>query len=384
MVLNLLQDGSINCTELQILPSGSPNDCSSTSSVRCEWSPAIRALSGRAADSISHLGPLGGREKNDQDVELPYRRILGLENTLETDDSQIYESIESMRSFWQEFDAPAEHLLTTTLVPALGENPQETWQNLSQYDLLEDDYRSGASIRRETQAREQLVVDLALSEDVFSPYAVRGPQAPVDVDEAVETMSRAAEAMSIGISEPPPIHFGFLRPVQTRGIDHYDTERSAEGPQQPLGVCLLLQEWNIGEDVASYNYSDPYDSSIPKIPKHSRSSTRAQSGPTDTVAVSHGPPAIATASQPSMFTPYSVIPPIASSQPALVNSRNASFTQPQRGKRLPVGSQPTSFDMSPQASQEVAYPSTQILPGPFGGRPVAKPKATKKKRVGGF
>lgn len=268
------------------------------------------------------------------------------------------------------------------LVPALGEHPQETWQNLSQYDLLEDDYRSGPSIRRETQAREQLVVDLTLSGDVFSPYAVRGPQVPADVDEAVETMSRAAEAMSIGIPEPPPIHFGFLRPVQTRGIDHYDTERTAEGPQQSLSICLLLQEWTVGEDVAGYSYSDPYDSSTPMLPKHSRTSTRAQGDLTDTVAVSHGPPAIATASQP--FTPHPVVPPIASSQPTLVNSKIASFTQSQRGKRLLMDSQPISFDMSPQASQEMVYPSTQILPGPFGGRPVAKPKATKKKRVGGF
>ena len=39
--------------------------------------------------------------------------ILGLEDILDTDDAQVYESVESMRSFWQEFDAPAEHLLTT-------------------------------------------------------------------------------------------------------------------------------------------------------------------------------------------------------------------------------------------------------------------------------
>lgn len=271
-----------------------------------------------------------------------------------------------------------------SLVPALGDSPQETWQMLSRYDLLEDDYRPGPSIRRETEAREHIVLDLALSEDVFSPHSLRQPQIHGDIDEDVETMSRAAEAMTIGIPEPPDVHFSFLRPMKTRGIDHYARDQDPEDHQHPLGVRLLLQEWEVGEAISEYSHNDLYDSPIPVIPAYSRLKARGPGGPQVLGATSHAPPAIATAPLPPTVASSPVLPMFTSLHPPIMTPRT-TFSQPQDTRHIIMGSQPTSFEAFSQDSQQVLYPSTQIMPGPFGGRPMApRQKVVKKKRLGGF
>ncbi|TFK42497.1 hypothetical protein BDQ12DRAFT_676313 [Crucibulum laeve] len=64
--------------------------------------------------------------------------------------------------------------------------------------------------------------------------------------------------------------------------------------------------------------------------------------------------------------------PIAQSQVPPVASRLRGFES--------QASQPSSM---PQVSQDFMT-NTQILPGPFGGRPTAAKKKPVKKRVGGF
>lgn len=44
---------------------------------------------------------------------MPHQGILGVEDSVDSEEAQVYESLESMRTFWQELDAPVEHLLTT-------------------------------------------------------------------------------------------------------------------------------------------------------------------------------------------------------------------------------------------------------------------------------
>lgn len=35
-----------------------------------------------------------------------------MEDSVDSEEAQVYENLESMRMFWQELDAPVEHLLT--------------------------------------------------------------------------------------------------------------------------------------------------------------------------------------------------------------------------------------------------------------------------------
>lgn len=272
--------------------------------------------------------------------------------------------------------APWHHNWTPSLehfVPDMSNSAQELHDRLKRYDLLTDDYRPGPSIRSETEAREQLALDLALASDVYAPHPIKQgePSHHLD-DDAFETMSRATEAMSIGLPEPPAVQFSFLRPVLQ---DHYDATKDIEGKQMecPLGVRLLLSEWEVGTDPQAYQYRDPYDSTEPptavplgrgrKAPAADVKTQPPRMPPVIAIAPTGPPPVVA--SQP-------VRPrPIAQSQGAGVVHMGSQPTQP-----LPASSQPSS--------QEMPFLSTQVLPGPFGGRPAPFKKKPAKKRMGGF
>src|SRR6266404_5318154 len=61
-------------------------------------------------------------------------------------------------------------------VPDISCDVRTIVERLRKYDLILDDYRSGSSLRRESEAREQLAVDLALSMDVFSAQPFTKPR----------------------------------------------------------------------------------------------------------------------------------------------------------------------------------------------------------------
>lgn len=260
-------------------------------------------------------------------------------------------------------------------MPDMSKSVQDTQNSLKGYDLLTDDYRPGPSIRAETEAREHLTVDLFLSGDVYAPHAITlGESSQHLDDDAFETMSRATEAMSIGIPEPPPVQFSFLRPVPQ---DHYDKTRGVESKKMecPLGVRLLLGEWEIGADPEAYQYRDPYDSAEPFTtvpPRGARPKAGKAPGPEVKSQPARMPPVIAIAP---------TAPPPVASQPV----RPRPIAQSQGANVLLMGSQPTQHPpASSQPSQETPFPSTQVLPGPFGGRPAPVKKKPAKKRMGGF
>lgn len=148
------------------------------------------------------------------------------------------------------------HPTIRSLLPGFSTVPSDLSERLARHSLRMDDFRTGSSIRREAEAREQLVLDLSMSKDVFSPIPIkRMPEAFRDAeDEAFETMSRATEAMSIGIPEPAQVQFGFLQPVFGKGNDHYADAKDDHDTKadMPLGVRLLLKEWDTGADPVSY------------------------------------------------------------------------------------------------------------------------------------
>lgn len=51
---------------------------------------------------------------------MPHQGILRAKDSVDSEEVQVYESLESMRTFWQELDAPVEHLLTACVSFHIG------------------------------------------------------------------------------------------------------------------------------------------------------------------------------------------------------------------------------------------------------------------------
>jgi len=259
-------------------------------------------------------------------------------------------------------------------VPDISCDVQSMVERLHKYDLLMDECRSGSSLRRESEAREELAVDLALSTDVFSAQPFAKSKADFTEDDRFETMSRAAEAMSISeTGHAHPVQFGHLSPMADNAMDDASTDLEL----QP-GVRLLLAEWDVGSDPDQFTYHDPYDDQHPvstcaMVP----SSMRKRAGKDQAlVTQSQRPPLVATTAPPV----------IADSRAALTNAMSASqpamMTEILAGSRKEAGSERAS-DLPSDPHAIMA--STQSVPGPFGGRLPGKKKiAAVKKRVGGF
>lgn len=219
-------------------------------------------------------------------------------------------------------------------------------ERLRDFDLSpESDVLVQAS-RRQNKAREQLALDLALSKDIFSPKPFsQSSQPPAD------------EGSSSSV------HFHYLQPMPKR--DYYSKDAQEQEEEDnislPLGVGMLLDEWNVGADPEKYVFNDAYgidaESNREARPQRRRMSAQSQATP---------PP-------PSSFQPETQLPPsivvVPATQPAIlppsvlgVESQMAQIVEPQ---------------------SQGLMTSTQVLPGPFGGRPTGKKKPAKK-RLGGF
>lgn len=240
---------------------------------------------------------------------------------------------------------------------------------LKELNLVSRVERNDASVRRETEAREQLVLDLALSNDVYS--ARPGPFAKLNSLAPGEATPDTMHPMELSHSEEPPeVKFGYFRPVRKSGIDHYankDRDGGEDpGISSPLGVRLLLAEWDLGTDPKDYTYRDPYglaDIDTQPIPQYRRSPAALPM--TQKKPVPQRPPlVVAAAAQPAVVHAVEHAPPT-------VQSQTVQRTHSQH------------FEPGIDAFSQGLMTSTQTLPGPFGGRPGAGKKPTKK-RIGGF
>ena len=262
--------------------------------------------------------------------------------------------------------------LLQRFVPDISGDVQSIAERLRRYDLVLDDYRSGSSLRRESEAREQLAVDLVLSRDVYSAQSFAKAETEVAEGDEFETMSRAAEAMTLSETGLPSFHFGYLSPVPADPGNPTNTADVAPtGVALPPGVRLLLGEWDIGTHPDHYAYHDPYDDQQPVA----------------TSLISHSPPqkhGDRDRAQASQFRP--MVPPVIAysrTAPAAGMSTSQPISSHLEGPFLNA-----TDSAGPDAHTDSYLPmaSTQILPGPFGGRlPLGKKKgAAGKKRVGGF
>ena len=251
--------------------------------------------------------------------------------------------------------------------------------SLRGYDLAPSDERPGLSLRRESEAREQLTLDLALSTDVFSVQPFSKQHALDPLDEAIETMSRATEAISLmDTADLPQVHFGYLNPVPQ--ANHYTRldngpEEPSQGARAPLGVRLLLKEWDVGADPNAYVYHDPYGTEI------------LDGGDIRRAAPVLLPPI--PRQQPQSQRPPMVVPTIAAGPPIV--SRIGTDNRTRQGVFAhSQGANPALRNVM-QESQESGFggsqefvTNTQIVPGPFGARQTAGKKKAGKKRIGGF
>jgi len=248
-------------------------------------------------------------------------------------------------------------------IPDVSGDVQSIAERLRRYDLILDDYRSGSSLRRESEAREQLAVDLVLSTDVYSARSFAKGETKVAEDDELETMSRAAEAMTLSESErePPSSHFGYLNPIPATShpIPSKTADNASMSVTLPLGVRLLLAEWDIGTSPDQYTYHDPYEDDQRPVTLHG----------------------VRDGSQAAQSQPVMVAPPV------VAHSRTAAPNA--EANSQPVSSHPAgrSVDIAGADARAESYPamaSTQVLPGRFGGRQPGKKGFAGKKRVGGF
>lgn len=220
----------------------------------------------------------------------------------------------------------------------------------------DNEHRTKKAREYEQDACEQLSMDLALASDIYL-------DAPIFKAAEANALEAMTQALSIG-DGPPPIRFGYLRPIEKTRSYYGGEPQTADGPEMPLGVRLLLKDWDSG-NPDDYLYQDPYDTS----------------------------PSAKTLIQPMKQEPTQTLPVKFQRPPQVLASNTVSAAPPELHKKL--ASKALSQDRYPPSGNEIRISqsttisaqdlavSTQIMPGPYGGRPGPKKKPTKK-RLGGF
>ncbi|KAG7447915.1 uncharacterized protein BT62DRAFT_986039 [Guyanagaster necrorhizus] len=312
-LLRLSRRGAIQMIELH---------CSNeigTLTPQFEWSDDVKDLDLKASTLRPDEGLLGNREHMEVDFSGVYRHVFVERPRLDEEHEEkhaedVYGLVNRLPLFWQYTNAPIEHMLTTydiifragddpdgasradfltgsiinstrgyralqegRLSPAtlskgsawhhnigptlhaldstVRHNVEDILEDLRKYDVAHCPDGTAQSLRREGKAREQLALDLLLSQDVFS---VQPLKPPASVPDDLESMT---EALSIG-NKPPPVDFRYLQPMLRRTAEAM-REGGDDDPEMsyPLGVRLLLKEWDAGTDPDNYVYVDPYGGS---------------------------------------------------------------------------------------------------------------------------
>ncbi|KAI0723995.1 hypothetical protein C8T65DRAFT_628157, partial [Cerioporus squamosus] len=429
-VFQLSERGGVSVLHLDHLPVDAVPDATSEAPRRTQWPASLEEVAQQADMMRASQGALAGRAHSVTDLHPVYQKLF-VERTKESISAQsnaVFDALERMPAFWQDADAPVDHVLTTfDIALRSGTEPSDASRNdwftgsaldsaagyrawgqgripreelakrspwhldvtWHRYDLADGPHRTADSFRRETEARSQLGLDLSLAADVF---ASQYPGQATSFDEDMLNISLSTQAMSLGgeLDEPPPVQFGFLRPV--RGKEPSPRKDGAEGEDNaeseatsksliPLGVRLLLQEWEVGTDPTHYVYHDPYDDTAevraPAAPRPTKQPARPASPlhAVPTPAPTQRPPTIATAVPRA---PQAIIAsqPLAPRRPLAAARSQDTF--PAQSQRLLNGtSQPTDTWAAPPSSQE-PFAATQVLPGPHGGRPNAAKKSLRR------
>ncbi|KAG1827154.1 uncharacterized protein BJ212DRAFT_1443298 [Suillus subaureus] len=400
-LLRLSGQGSLHCQDFAVCRNGMDVLPRQTSGTSHEWSADVQKLAQRARELQPQYGPLSARHFSELNLRTAYQKIFVMGGVTEqaASEGELAMMIDKLSQFWETTNNPDKAMLTLyDVCLSADEEPGEAsrtnffagriinsnhgykmfkitsgaawscdfklflyrmglgrvdhWQEmhnaLEAFSLSYSNDVTGSFAQQEEESREQLILDLTLSSMVFSAQPVSMPAAPIQVDD-VESMSLAAKSLTLD-DELPEIQFGYLRPYSKLCINHYpnasrDKDAVAEPAQDadfssPLGVRLLLREWGVGTEVESYTYHDPYNTegNDPIGPSRERTLPTAPVATQTTTTTSQRPPLIVAGPAPSL-------------------------------KDYPEPSQP---------SQELMT-STQVLPGPYGGRNAPNKKLVKKR-----
>lgn len=244
--------------------------------------------------------------------------------------------------------------------PDFRNDIQNHEEALRRYNLAEDPERSAQSLRRETEAREQLALDLSLSTNVFSSQIFSKFS---DDDLQLETMTKTLSLAD----EPPPLEFGYFRPVPA--VDHYDkTDIEKIEVVASVGVRTLLKGWEVGTDPEDFIFADHYDGNFTAQPLRQPKKSSQDGGNASQ------PPTVLSSQRPPIIVAAAVAP----SNPT--KGGNKVLTTQSQG--LPTRT--VAFGNQPSQSSQEYMTSTQVLPGVYGGRPSVGKKRVVKKRIGGF
>ncbi|KAI6005689.1 hypothetical protein EDD15DRAFT_2213172 [Pisolithus albus] len=387
--LELTHQGSIYQTDLQII----------TGDEMSAFTEGIVLFENkRASDLRPDAGPVGGRHFTEVNFRGVYDRIFAV-----GDDGSGEGFL-----FWQQMEKPPETILTTLDLVAYAADKSKAPANFFtscrggipvkelasltpwsynllgtmrrlRYDIPDDlstftehlkklqlepgGENAESFLRRQTEAQEQLAIDISLSCDVFSPRPIAMPRSTGAVSERFYEENRHAGVTD----EPPDVEFSFFRPFLKIGANHYmiPEETSPKLTEEdtkiscPLGVRLLLADWEVGSDVENYTYCDPYNATeVDRASGPRRKQVLRTPAPTQsTVVPSQRPPTVVAAT---------------GARSAVTHTTKQSY------------SQETAFHPTFDTFSQDPMPSTQVLPGPYGGRSTVGKKKPTKKRIGGF
>lgn len=427
--LGLTHQGSIYQQDIQIITGDEMPAFTEGNRVVREWDADVDKLDKQASNLHPDAGPVGGRHFTEVNFRGVYDRIFAVGD--DGSGEAFRDTLAKLPSFWQQMEKPPEAILTTldlvayaadkskaqasffTSCPmnakfayqavARGDIPVKELASLTpwSYNLLRTMHRlpydipddlstftehlkklqleSGGEnaesfLRRQSEAQEQLAIDISLSCDAFSPRPIAIPRSTEAVSERFYEENRHAGVTD----EPPDVEFSFFRPFLKIGANHYmipeetspilteeDTKISC-----PLGVRLLLADWEVGSDVEKYTYRDPYNAT--EVDRASgprpKQVLRTPAPPQSTVVSSQRPPTVvaATGARSAVRPKWEVI------GTEVTHTTKQSY------------SQETAFHPMFDTSSQDPMPSTQVLPGPYGGRLTVGKKKPTKKRIGGF
>ncbi|KAI6028664.1 hypothetical protein F5J12DRAFT_903607 [Pisolithus orientalis] len=408
--LRLTHQGSIYQQDIHITTGNQTQAFKEGNRVVREWDADVEKLDRQSRDLRPDPGPVGGRHFTEVNFRGVYERIFSLRD--DGSGEAFRDTLAQLPGFWQQMEEPLEIMLTTWIVSpfdliayekskvpanfftgctangnsafqavARGDIPikelaslapwsyniletmhrlpydiSEDWstfrEHLKKLQLESDREGAGNSLRLQTEAQEQLVVDLALSCDVFSPRPITKPH-PTEI--GFGTISE--ENRRTGVTdEPPDVEFSFFHPIRKIGANHYvAAEKTSPALTEddtkvscPMGVRLLLAEWEVGSDVKNYTYRDPHYALPP---------------PTQSMVVpsQHPPTVVATGTRPQW---------------------EVTGTQVAHAAKQSYSQETTSYPKLDTFSQDPIQTSTQVLSGPYGGRLMVGKRPTKK-RIGG-
>lgn len=420
--LRLTHQGSIYQQDIHITTGNQTQAFKEGNRVVREWDADVEKLDRQSRDLRPDPGPVGGRHFTEVNFRGVYERIFSLRD--DGSGEAFRDTLAQLPGFWQQMEEPLEIMLTTfdliayekSKVPAnfftgctangnsafqavaRGDIPikelaslapwsynilgtmhrlpydiSEDWstfrEHLKKLQLESDREGAGNSLRLQTEAQEQLVVDLALSCDVFSPRPITKPH-PTEI--GFGTISE--ENRRTGVTdEPPDVEFSFFHPIRKIGANHYvAAEKTSPALTEddtkvscPMGVRLLLAEWEVGSDVKNYTYRDPYTATEVDHPSGPRRKQALRIPPPtqSTVVPSQRPPTVvATGTRPQW---------------------EVTGTQVAHAAKQSYSQETTSYPKLDTFSQDPIQTNTQVLSGPYGGRLMVGKRPTKK-RIGGF